>query len=227
MKILHLDSLGDLNVLLANNCIPANGKNMAVDQLYPTAASSRWPHENIWGVYLAKPTHAWMAVWMAVTSRQCLRKRQLGYIRPEPKRGDHVGRVVVYNPQHEMIPDLLAGEPHLYLFDPEPLSHLPRAQLVWPDPQLRGSTLQLLGFRWQEIHRRGRTYRALVHPHIRPMVVDLDEWQIAVAGEMVLIPTVDIVLSPKLVLELSQRIISSDREIGADYILNEVPPLTS
>ncbi|MBI2637652.1 MAG: hypothetical protein HYW88_02010, partial [Candidatus Sungbacteria bacterium] len=74
-----LDSVVALNELLHHNNYFANGKNFPVTHLYETSANSRWPYENIWGIYLTKPHYAWMALWMSITSRTRLKKRQVKY----------------------------------------------------------------------------------------------------------------------------------------------------
>ncbi|TAL49830.1 hypothetical protein EPN81_04515 [Patescibacteria group bacterium] len=108
----------DLQDLLARNQAYANGKNSPVAHLYATVATSRFDIENIFGIYLTRPAYAWMALWMAVTNREVLRKRHLTYY--APRDGDSIGSIAVGGTDVSL-GDLLCDQAFLYLFEPDVL----------------------------------------------------------------------------------------------------------
>lgn len=216
MVIRKLSRPEDLNALLAERRWYANGKNFPVDQLHETIAVSRWPRENLLGIYLTNPEHAWMAVWMAVTRRDCLRKRQLRYRRPATGNNDCLGRLEIYSPETVKIPALLAERAHLHLFDSTRFRDLPILDISGAD----GGTaaLELLGFRRHEVSRRGWKRNGYVLESGAPALVVIDAWQVAVVNQNALVPDVRVALEPELISRLTDRITFSPTEIGADYL---------
>ena len=219
MKKRILDSLESCNTLLQENSYLANGKNFRVNHLYATSAKSRWPHENIWAIYLAKPQFAWMALWMAMTSRNQLKKRQIRYIRPEAAAGDYIGRIEIFNPQNINPTDLLCQEAYLYLFDPEILRGFARLDIS----NIGGGTnkqesLLNSGFKCRAIRQRGKHYDAFVYSQSDNLIVDIDEWQAAIVSVEKIVPNIEVILTRTLIEQLATRIQWLEEEVGEDYI---------
>ncbi len=223
MEQIRLTNESDLQTLLAGAKDDfANGKNAAVSWLYATAAQSRFPEENVFGIYLSRPGFAWMALWMAVTDRSKLRKRHLGYVRP--RGSDHVGRVTIggANQSIEHPRGLLVSDARLYLFRriqlPEPSHEIPDHL----DSAARAEWLTDRGFAWQDIERRGQMRRALVAPTtMPPSVIAIDAWQTAVIGVPTLVPFLEATIADSLLDQLATRIDFSPNAPGRDYLKKE------
>jgi len=219
MKRVLIDSFESCQRLLEMNRCFANGKNIQVDLLYATSANSRWPYENIWGVYLAKPQFAWMALWMAVTSRSRLQKRQVRYFIPKTAEGDYIGKIAIYNPQNLSRQEVVQEKAYLYLFDPVSFQGLPRLDISDQPKSAKKTALIRSGFEQKIVKRREKTYSALVNSSGSSLLVDIDEWQVAIVGPEEVVPSIEVVLDRELTRQLVKRIQWSDEEIGEDYIV--------
>lgn len=96
MRKESVGTVQELGDILSRNTSFANGKNRPLDHLHATGACSRFVHENIYGIYFTNEDHAWMALWIAVTDRTKVRKRNITYVRPN--ENDAIGGVAVYSP---------------------------------------------------------------------------------------------------------------------------------
>ncbi len=209
METTTVTNLDDINHILSQNSYHANGKNFKIDYLYQTVANSRWNYENIFGIYLAKPEYAWMAFWMAITSREMVRKRQIQYISPRGK--DSVGNIVIYNPENLSLDDMLCEKAYLYLFDID-------TNIEVLDLTTCNSVLQAM-FVWSKIER-GDVIKTGYKPLFRnKTLVDIDRWQVALVNYEKYTPIKEIILSKKLIKELKHRIIFTQKEIGKNYII--------
>lgn len=208
----------DLQRLLSLNRAYANGKNHRVDHLYATAAQSRFPTENIYGIYLARPTHVWMAVWMAITDRVKIKKRRLRYI--TPRAPDHIGALCVGGVTTFVDPrDWLCTEAYLYLFGPARLPSEQRDHQDQTETTLL-ATLASRGYRWQDIERNGSIRRALVPPPGEPaQIIGIDRWQVVVVNTPTIVPTIEIVLTTSVIDALAKRIIPQREIVGRDYLV--------
>ncbi|HLD21204.1 MAG TPA: hypothetical protein VJB64_03865 [Patescibacteria group bacterium] len=194
----------DLQNLLARNHAYANGKNTPVAHLYATAATSRFDIENIFGIYLTRPTYAWMALWMAVTNRAVLRKRHLTYYTPQ--EGDSIGSIGVGGTDLSL-EQLLCDQAFLYLFEPDAL---PKTETdFFPDTSAEEAQKELLarGYSWNQIERRDQTRRTLMPPQDQqPSTIGLDAWQVVCVGVPQLVPSMSVVLRGNLIDSLRGRI---------------------
>ena len=215
-----LDSIDSCNTLLKTNGFWANGKNFQVDILYATSASSRWPYENIWGIYLAKPHFAWMALWMAVTSRTRLKKRQIRYFFPDMANGDYIGQVGIFNPELLELKDIVCEKAYLYLFDQKYFPNLRKIDISGKeDENKKAEALIKYGFEQKTVFRRGKNYNnAYVFSTSDPVIVDIDDWQIALVNIEEITPNIEITITNKLITELSGRIQWLNEEVGENYI---------
>lgn len=220
MERVSVNTLPSLNLLLADNRFLANGKNFPIDRLYATSASSRWSYENLWGIYLAKPEFAWMAVWMAATSRSRIQKRQIRYVCPSTEQGDHVGRIEVYSPLPFAPRYFLLDRAYLYLLDPADLSDLSYLTIAEKEGPAKIAALERQGFRWESVRRRGKQYRALVAASIGPAVIDIDRWQVAIVRKATIVPAIEVSIGSAVISELAVRISRSSQEVGENYIVD-------
>jgi hypothetical protein len=208
----------DLQRLLSLNRAYANGKNVRVTHLYATAAQSRFPAENIFGIYLTRPAYVWMAVWMAVTDRLRLQKRRLQYV--TPKGDDHIGTLLIGGITQNTHPrEWLRTEAYLYLFGPV---RLPQETLEFSDQEepVLFAALARRGYRWQNIERKGSVRRALVPPPGDPqMIIGIDRWQVAVVNVPTLVPTIEIILTESVIDALAKRVIPQRDIVGKEYLL--------
>lgn len=207
----------DLQDLLTSNRAYANGKNSPVTHLYATVATSRFDIENIFGIYLTRPAFAWMALWMAVTDRTVLRKRQLAY--RSPQGGDSIGSIVIGG-THVSQGQLLRSQAFLYLFEPDVL---PTAEVdFFPgtnDEQVR-TELLARGYTWKQIERRGESRRALVFPQEqRPSTIGLDAWQVVCVGVDQLVPTTQVTLTSPLIAALYDRVQTQRHLPDREYLI--------
>ncbi|MBI5732883.1 hypothetical protein HY967_02920 [Candidatus Jorgensenbacteria bacterium] len=219
MKTQYIDSLESLNEVLKRNLCFANGKNFKIEHLYATSANSRWPHENLWGIYLAKPWYTWMAVWMAITSRSLLKKRQIQYVSPKIAEGDHIGHITLYNPENLSIKEMLCNEAYLYLFeiDWENIEILNISHAI--TAEIKQRVLLKNGFEEKTIFKRKKEYHALVALTKEKLVVNVDEWQIALINIETIVPTTEVILGKEVIEALASRITWSKEEIGENYIV--------
>lgn len=218
METRRVGSLLACNAELETNVLFANGKNFQTGHLYETAAKSRWPYENIWGIYLAKPRFAWMALWMAVTSREKIKKRQLKYFSPDFSAGDFLGRMGVFNPEGLPLEDTLSQEAYLYFFDLDFADFEGLDIRTKASAEEKKSALLDAGFEKRIVQKRGKDYSAYVSEN--KLIVDIDEWQVAVVGAKKLVPKIEIIIERGAILELAKRICSLDEEVGENYIVN-------
>lgn len=209
MKNITITNLSDLNNLFSKNVYYANGKNFRIDYLYPTCANSRWNYENIYGIYLAKPQYTWMAFWMAITSRQKIRKRQIKYV--HPKENDSIGSITINNPDDILLEEILCNEAYLYLFDIN--KDMGVLNLDQNDLILKTK------FQWSKI-TMGENIKAGYKPLFKePTLVDVDCWQIALTNYDKCIPIKEIILNKQLIEELKDRITFVKEEVGENYII--------
>lgn len=124
METKKVKDIAELNSILEGIEYWANGKNFKVDHLHDTKASSRWELENIFGIYLTKPEYAWMALWMAVTSRKNLKKRHLRYFVPKTSQGDFIGKIEIFS-EGDNVADFFCEKAYLYLFDKKKYEDIP------------------------------------------------------------------------------------------------------
>lgn len=207
-------TIDGLQRLLSEKRYCANGKNYPVNHLYDTAAESRWPRENLWGIYLTNPEHAWMALWMAVTSRSGLKKRHLRYLRPTA--GDSIGRIEIYNPARAALEDLLLSRAYLYLFDPSRFAGIGALDLSAAADS--SATLEKSGFTLQTITKGAKVRRGYVHASPERKVVLIDAWQVALVNFGMLVPDLEVVLHREVIEDLRARIGFADTEISRDYL---------
>ncbi|MFO0719019.1 MAG: HAD family phosphatase [Candidatus Paceibacterota bacterium] len=210
MEILKPQTLEDLNKILCGNRLYANGKNKKVDHFYETVANSKWSLENLWGIYLAKPEYVWMALWMAVTSREKLKKRQIRYILP--KEGDCIGSVEIYNPDKLNLDDIFSKEAYLYLFELDKYQDVEIVDL-YKDPNLIDDFFSV-----EKVEKRGVVQDCFVPKFKNKAVIVFDSWQVALTNFEKIIPDKEIVLTDNLIKELSNRVTFVDTEIGKNYI---------
>lgn len=206
MKTVTICSEKELHDLLRKNTAYANGKNNPVTHLYATAAQSRFVYENVYGIYLARPRFVWMAVWIAVTNRECMRKRHLRY--RSPCHPDSIGSLVIGGVGEKCgARDLLCDKAYLYFFDRAslPLSEVDLSQE--PNEEQLLAKLAGQGYVWQMIERRGQTRRAFVPPKAEvPALVILDSWQVVAVNVPTLVPTCEAILTDSLIRELANRV---------------------
>ena len=207
----------ELNALLAERRYCANGKNLPAEHLYETVAASRWPCENLLGVYLTNPDHAWMAVWMAVTKRDRLRKRQLRYLRPAVAAGEHIGRIEIYNPDHAAKAELFCERAFLYLFDPGRFADASVVDVSGERDKV--AALERRGFRFQAVERRGWARNGYAPDSSLKQVVIVDAWQMAVVNYGSLVPDVRVTLAEDLISRLAERVTFCPDEIGEAYLI--------
>lgn len=215
---LVLNSLESCNDFLRDNIMFSNGKNFRLKFLYATSAKSRWDYENLWGIYLAKPGFSWMALWIAVTSRTAIKKRQIKYLAPKIGEGDHVGSVAIYNPENIGLDKIFLDEAYLYLFDPDNFLAFPRLDILSINKAEKGSEILQNGFQRVTIDRRGKKYSTIARQQESPLFVDIDEWQVAVVGVPEMVPSTEVIITGELIKEMASRIIWSAEEIGEEYI---------
>jgi hypothetical protein len=182
----------------------ANGKNIQVDHLHQTGANSRFPKENIYGIYLADEQHAWMAFWMAVTDRELVRKRSLRYI-----ASGGVGHLEVDSDA----PGILRSQAYLYLFDPpQELARIDIRGIPNPDEAMRES-----GFEMREVIRHGVGQQNYFSPS--PSIVHVDNWQLAITGIPEIYPDAELVLTRSLIEQVRDRVQRTADEIGENYLM--------
>ena len=215
-----VDSISVLNKLLKHNYFFANGKNFPITHLYETSANSRWPYENLWGIYLTKPHFAWMALWMAVTSRASLKKRHVKYFSPARVLGDHIGGISIFNPDALELKDILCEKAYLYFFDPLFLQNLPCINLSEVKSAAEKiAELTKNSFDQRTFAKREKNYTAYVNSSNENLVVDIDDWQVAVINVEKLVPVIEIMLTGKIIGELGNKIEWLKKEVEENYIV--------
>lgn len=219
MERIVFASIKSCNSFLKTNNYLANGKNFRLDFLYATSANSRWPYENIWGIYLTKSQFTWMALWMAVTSRSRLQKRQIRYFFPDTMNGDYIGRIAIYNPRDLSRHDVIQEKAYVYLFNPLAFQSLTRLDVSGEIKFAKKTALINNGFEQKIVKRRGKTYHTFISSLTHPLFVDIDEWQVAIVGIEEIVPDIEIILEKEFIQELAARILWHEEEIGENYIV--------
>ena len=180
-----------------------------------------------------QPQFAWMALWMAIIARTAVKKRQIQYLRPDTEKGDQIGRIRVFNPGHLPLDQVMRPEAYVYLFEPEPISSYLRLQLSNQSEVENLRLLEEFGFQRERVSARGEIRPALVWSlgecavagadaweiSDECLVVGVDEWQIAVVNVPQLVPSVEAVVSGRLIRELSARVEWLDGEVGEQYLV--------
>ncbi len=210
MEKIAVNTIDDLDGILRNNTCWANGKNYKIDDLHSTGANSRWLYENIWGIYLTDASHAWMALWMAVTDRIKIKKRDITYVRP---RSDSIGRIAVFAEGRE---GLFVDEAYLYFFRPRQCREIDLRKIQ--DNKLQ--KLLELGFVEKEIRKNGRLQKNYFPPDSKPCIVRVDSWQIALVNCQKIRPDIELVVKNNLILELSSRVSFSEGPSTENYIID-------
>jgi hypothetical protein len=216
MQRLFVSTISELNSILKKNTLWANGKNIKIDHLHRTIALSRWKYENIYGIYVTKPDYAWMAVWMAITDRNKLKKRQLCYHYPSLKDNDYIGSIEIQSEKD--VRDLVRHEAYVYLFSPYAHKDV-RSINCSPIKQAEKiGHLKAHGFLEQSIIHKDISKTTYVRDN-EPAVIYVDDWQIALTGIEHIIPTTELIIPEKVIEELAKRIVITSREIGEEYIV--------
>lgn len=218
-----IETISCLDALLCDNRFFANGKNRPLDHLYATGASSRWSYENIYGIYLTNPDHAWMALWMAVTDRTRAKKRNLTYIRPDPARGDHIGKLAVYDPSSVSLDVFCDSGAYLYLVDPARFSaarHIDMRSVPTAEKEAR---IQDEGFVLCDWERRGEARRNYFPTTEEPMQIDVDSWQVALVNVGMIVPDIRVFIAPALVEKLKNTKVSLATSLSPEkYIVDRI-----
>ncbi len=216
MKNLTITSESELQELLRMNSAYANGKNVRVSHLYATAAQSRFAFENIFGIYLTRPMAAWMAVWIAITDREKLRKRHLRY--HAPRGTDAIGSIAIGGSGFDDAKMCFRSEAFLYLFERTSLPSN-RKDLSKRGEEGLMEDLFSRGYAWKAIERRGCTRRAFLPPEQEPpSLLELDEWQAVAVGVPTLVPNTEVLLTGALLDALTQRVTFEENIPGRDYL---------
>lgn len=215
MRSLSIETVESLNQAFRENPGWANGKNFPVDHLHATVAESRWEYENIHGIYLTNEPHAWMALWMAVTNRNILRKRHIGYMRPT-EADDSLGRIKLFTQTPAV--DNLCQSAYVYIFNPSTFQDRETVDVSAVPKEDKVPLLLENGFERQEVERRGKLYDGLVDITGKSRVIHVDEWQIALTNSPDIIPDTELAVRQNAIKQLAGRIAVSHIEIGEDYI---------
>ncbi len=216
MERIYVKNLAELNDILSEGRYYANGKNIPVDHLYATAANSRWKYENIWGIYLTNEYYSWMALWMAVTSRDKIRKRQIRYIAPKKEGGDFIGTIEIYNPDDITHQDIFCDNAYLYLFSKDRFLNMAKIDLR---NSPNGADLFSQRFQSKEVAKSGELRECYVSRSTEPIMTLIDNWQVACINIDQLVPDKELILTKELIDTLSRQVSHTDKEIGQDYIL--------
>lgn len=218
MQNVRIGTVEELNYLLQENCWFGNGKNFPIDHLHETSANSRWPWENIWGIYLTMQDCVWMAFWIAITSRQALKKRQIKYVSPDIESGDYIGFVEIYNPEGLALNDLFLSQAYLYLFNSSKYFSVPTVDISCLEETNKMEALVKKGFRKERIFKND-SWQDIFKPEFGgKTTIWLDDWQVAFVNFSKIFPDAEIVLEKPLIEELAKRVEFSPCEIGGDYI---------
>jgi len=160
-----------------------------------------------------------MALWLAITSRAHLRKRQVNYIRPDLTGGDCVGRAAIFNPQELPVEAVFCQKAYLYLFDPGTIMELPRLDISGIESsEDKEAALVRNGFRKEAVLCSGERYATFTPSFTEGLLVDIDEWQVAVINVKEMIPDAEIVLQDSTIQQLGDRVTWLDTDIGVKYI---------
>ena len=149
------------------------------------------------------------------------------------EKGDQIGRIRVFNPGHLPLDRVMRPEAYVYLFEPEPISSYLRLQLSNQSEVENLRLLEEFGFQRERVSARGEIRPALVWSlgecavagadaweiSDECLVVGVDEWQIAVVNVPQLVPSVEAVVSGRLIRELSARVEWLDGEVGEQYLV--------
>ncbi len=203
-KMNHISpaSVSELNELLRNNLYWANGKNIKLDHLHATGAKSRWEYENIWGIYLTNPESAWMGLWMSVTDRTKIPKRNISYVCPQNDLDDFIGQVRIFIPEGDDIRTAFCeSESYLYLVDPHHYDHYPTIDLMEIPLERKVDSLVEQGFYQKEVERKGEKQTNLFYSG-GSTIVKVDSWQIALVNIPRMIPDIEVSISSEIIWEL-------------------------
>lgn len=201
----------ELNDFLKDNHFWANGKSFRVDHLHATGAQSRWDYENIYGIYLTNPEHAWMAVYMALIDRNKFRKRAITYFRPQEESQDYLGRIAIFQESDDQITSDQVVSPEgafIYLEDPLKHDELDCIDVSEVAKDAKLTELVKQGFGLKTFRRRGILQQNYFLSNNRQALVNIDEWQVALTGVENIFPSVELHIPPSLALELADRRIS-------------------
>lgn len=215
MKTVTVESIPELMPWVEKGAAWANGKNFPVDHLHETIAESRWPYENIHGIYLTNESHIWMALWMAISRRGSLSKRHIRYF--APTSADPLGQVEVYSSD---MASCLGKKGYLYLFNP--VLYLATGRLVDIRDVPKSEKVDALldeKFEWANMVRHGKTQAALLDKTREPGVVLVDEWQIALTNTPRAIPDTEIIIEQLAIKGLVGKVALSKTEVGEEYIV--------
>jgi hypothetical protein len=211
METIPVNSIDDLETLLSKNCLYANGKNMQIDHLHATGAVSRFDRENMYGIYVARPEYAWMAVWMGVVDRKKSKKRDITYCRP--RSPDVIGSIRLYA-EHDISRDHLCEESFVYLLD---VRAYPAMDIRSEDNHPR---ITDAGFQNRLWRHHGTEQENYVHVSDLPMIVHVDFWQSVLVNVPRIIPTQELHLGKGLIDELFRtRVTAAPGISGEEYVL--------
>ncbi len=222
MKIKRVNILTptQLNSLLKENNFWTNGKNFRATCLHTTCAESTREYENLWGIYVTKPDYAWMAVWMAITSRKNLKKRHLRYIRPNTNKGDYIGNLEIYS-KKESISNYLCEEAFIYLFNPIKYQGIKKIDCSKISSKKFISYIKNVGFENGFFDKEGKIYNTYKFSSPQKIIMILDEWQIALINFKRITPDIEVHLGKNVIIELSKRIKRIKDKVGDNYIINK------
>jgi len=222
-----LATVHDLNCALRDNSYWARGTNYPVEHLPATGATSRWEHENIYGIYMTVPNQSWMALWMGATKRRQVRKRHLWYVRPDTKANDYIGKIRIYEPNEIPDENIFCKEhgAYLYLVNPERFKDCEKLDLKGTDNSEKIKRLSSHGFLAKKVWCTDSVLKTNYYHknHGKPgsCVVEADDWQIALVNVPRVMPDVELFITPDVVNELAKtRTSRSAEEPGEKYILN-------
>jgi|GEM_PF-6212345 len=211
-----ISSLDQLNDFLKNNSLLANGKNFKVDHLHSTGAKSRFEYENLFGIYLTNTEYAWMALWMGITNRERIKKRNITYIKPD-KSKDYIGNVAIYYDRLSKDDVFCKNGAYLYLFDENNLM-APKIDLRHLPKKDKLDFLRICGFYLKEIKRGEQKQMNYFPDNENKTILLMDCWQLALVNYNKIIPDVEIFIEPKVVDKLKNNTLISQNETLDDYI---------
>ncbi len=217
MKTIEISSVAELNSFLKENRFWGNGKNFRIDTLHATCASSPRDYENLYGIYLTKPDHAWMGLWMGVTSRKNLKKRNLRYRRPDTKNGDHIGRLEIYSEKDDL-KEYLCNTAFLYFFDPKKYADAETIDCSNLPPKEKIPFLKERGLKDASIEKNGIPNDTYLYPSDKKAIVTIDAWQIALVNFGTITPDIGIELGKNVIDALRARVTPTHIEVDDNYI---------
>lgn len=218
-KQIEIKTLNELNSFLEKTYFWANGKNIKIDHLHTTCAESPRKYENLCAIYLTKPNYAWMGVWMAVTSRNKLRKRNLRYIKPDSLQEDHIGSLEIFS-EKEDLEDCFCEQAFLYFFDPEKYKEIRVIDCSNVPLIDKIAYLKSKGFEDASFERKGELYPTYKFPSNEKVIVLVDEWQVALVNIERIVPDIEVYLGRGIIRELQGRVIKASSAVDDNYIVS-------